>query len=116
MSTSQKNGPEQEFEFTLRKLEEELRSVKQLNRRFERLAFLLEEHRIGDVLRNYMYPRRVFAINFLAGLARGLGLTVGTAIVLAIAGYLLGKFITIPVIGEYISDILDYVNLYRMNR
>lgn len=116
MSTTQKNRPEQEIQSVLSRLEDELRSVKQLNRRFERLAFLMEEHRIGDVLRNYMYPRRVFAINFLAGLARGLGLTVGTAIVLAIAGYMLSKIITVPVLGEYISDILDYVNLYRMNR
>ncbi|MBO8171170.1 MAG: hypothetical protein H0Z33_04665 [Bacillaceae bacterium] len=105
--------PRQELVKYLDLLHEDLQTVQNLNKRLDKLAITMEEMKLGDILRNYNRPRRVFAINFLAGLARGLGLTVGTAIVLAIAGFILSKFLSVPVIGEYISNILDYVRQYQ---
>lgn len=106
--------PKKELSEYLQELEQDLQNVKQLNERMHKISVLLEEFRFGDILRNYSNPRRVLTINFLAGLARGLGLTVGTAIILGMIGYILGQFISMPVIGEYISNLLDYVKQYQI--
>ena len=96
----------------INELETDLKHVHELNNKLDKIAYLLEESRVGDVLRNYNNPRRVLMINLLAGLARGLGLTVGTAIVLGLAGYVLSHFLSIPIIGDYVSDIISYVEQY----
>ncbi|MFH0070925.1 DUF5665 domain-containing protein [Peribacillus sp. NPDC056705] len=46
----------------------------------------------------------------MAGLSRGLGLTVGTAIVLGLLGYILSYFVNVPMIGDFISNLLGYIN------
>lgn len=73
----------------------------------------LEEGLAREMLFLYKHPWQLLWINFLAGLSRGVGLTVGTALFLALAAYVLGKFITLPLIGEYIARLLDIVDAYR---
>ena len=53
--------------------------------------------------------------NFIAGIARGIGIGIGVTIITAIIVLLLQKIVTlnIPVIGEYISDIVDVVQKSR---
>lgn len=53
--------------------------------------------------------------NFIAGIARGIGIGIGVTIITAILVLLLQKIVTlnIPVIGEYISDIVDVVQKSR---
>ncbi|OJF17525.1 MAG: hypothetical protein A6D91_00375 [Bacillaceae bacterium G1] len=73
----------------------------------------LEEQHARELFFYYRHPWQLIWINFLAGLFRGVGLTVGTALFLAVAAYVLGKFITLPVIGEYIARLLDIIDTYR---
>ena len=49
--------------------------------------------------------------NFLAGIARGVGIGIGVTIITAILVILLQKIVTlnIPIIGEYIADIVKIV-------
>lgn len=91
----------------------QLQEVRKLNDRLDKIALFLEEIRFADMVQNYTAPRRLFWTNFLAGLARGLGLTIGTAIVLTFFGTLLKQFLSVPIIGEYIRQLVDYVNAYR---
>jgi len=91
----------------------EIAEVRKLNERMDKIAMFLEDIRLADVIQNYTAPRKLLWINFLAGLARGLGLTIGTAIVLALFGSLLSKFLSIPIIGDYIRQIIDYIESYR---
>lgn len=91
----------------------ELREVRKLNERMDKIAMFLEDIRLADVIQNYTAPRKLLWINFLAGLARGLGLTIGTAIVLALLGSLLKEFLSIPIIGDYIRQIVEYVQTYK---
>ncbi|WP_246009280.1 DUF5665 domain-containing protein [Brevibacillus fluminis] len=91
----------------------ELQQVRKLNERMDKIAMFLEDIRLADIVQNYTAPRKLIYINFLAGLARGLGLTIGTAIILAILGWLLSQSLTIPIIGDYIKDIMNYIRSYQ---
>ncbi|MDR7318220.1 DUF5665 domain-containing protein [Brevibacillus nitrificans] len=92
---------------------QEIKEVRKLNERMDKIAMFLEDIRLADIVQNYTAPRKLLWINFLAGLARGLGLTIGTAIVLALLGSLLSQFLSIPIIGDYIKDLVDYVQFYK---
>ncbi|EST52846.1 hypothetical protein T458_18030 [Brevibacillus panacihumi W25] len=92
---------------------QEIAEVRKLNERMDKIAMFLEDVRLADVIQNYTAPRKLLWTNFLAGLARGLGLTIGTAIVLALFGSLLSQFLSIPIIGDYIRQIIDYIESYR---
>lgn len=78
-----------------------------------KMILRMEEGHSRELLFLYRHPWQLLWINFLAGLSRGVGLTVGTALFLAVAAYVLGKFITLPLIGEYIARLLDIVDTYR---
>lgn len=95
------------------KLLAEIQEVRKVNERMDKIAMFLEDIRLADVIQNYTAPRKLLWINFLAGLARGLGLTIGTAIVLAFFGSLLSQFLSIPILGDYIRQLVEYVESYR---
>lgn len=98
------------------KLLDEMGEVRKLNERMDKIALFLEDIRLADIVQNYTAPRKLLWTNFLAGLARGLGLTIGTAIVLAFFGSILSQFLSIPIIGDYIRQIIEYVESYRQTR
>lgn len=81
-----------------------------------RLSFIekmMHEYNVRDVLLSINNPRRLLWLNFIAGVARGLGLTVGTAIVLAFLFFVLQKIVSLPIIGEYIANLIEFVEEYR---
>ena len=47
--------------------------------------------------------------NFLGGIAWGLGATVGASIVIAILGLILQNINLVPFIGNFVSQITNYV-------
>lgn len=57
--------------------------------------------------------KRIMMTNFKAGVAKGLGLTLGMSVVLAIMAWVLTLLVDLPVIGEYASQVEDYMNEYR---
>jgi len=95
------------------RLQENLMKIATMEERIDRWAVLLEKARIDDLLHNYANPRRLIYVNIIAGLARGLGITIGTTVVVAVLGYLLKNFITLPIIGEYIARLLDIIDFHR---
>ena len=56
--------------------------------------------------------RRMLYTNFLAGIARGLGMAVGFTILGAILVYLLKQvvFLNLPLISDFIANIVQLVN------
>lgn len=81
-----------------------------------RLSFIermMQDYNLRDVLMSINNPRRLMWLNFIAGVSRGLGLTVGTAIVLGILFFILQHIVSIPVIGEYIADLIKFIEEYR---
>lgn len=104
---------EQELEKILKILEthgQTLEKVEKLDDKLDRIGIALEKSKINDILLNYTNPHRVFWINILVGIGRGLGLTIGTVIVLSLLGIILQQFVDLPLIGEWIGNIIKYVD------
>ena len=66
------------------------------------------EHDLAYIIGN---RREIFWRNFLAGISRGIGIGIGVTVITAILIYFAQKLITmnIPIIGEYIVDIVEIV-------
>ena len=50
---------------------------------------------------------------FLIGIASGLGAALGATIVLGLLVYILGHIDFIPVVGNYIKAVADYINAHH---
>lgn len=87
--------------------------VKRLNGRLDKIADMLERANFKDIIENYMSPKKRIITNFTAGLARGLGMTVGTVVVLSLLGYILSLFVDMPLIGDYIAELQGYIDKAR---
>ena len=59
--------------------------------------------------------RRVFWVNFRAGVAKGLGVTMGMTVVLGILVWVLTMLVDLPLVGEYFKDAQSYVTEYAEN-
>ncbi len=84
-----------------------------IKRYLEKLIIIIERSRIRD----YMYltdsKRRLFIINFIAGLGKGFGQAIGFTILAAIVLGLLFSWVDIPIVGRYIAKLLNIVQQYR---
>ncbi len=71
----------------------------------------LEGTRIADYVDLLNRPGRLIYLNFLSGVARGLGFAVGATILGAVLLYVLQRsFVTnLPVIGNFIAEIVKIV-------
>lgn len=67
-------------------------------------------------------PFRLVWVNFLIGLARGLGIAIGMTILAAILTYVvvlfLSKMVDLPIIGEWIAKVVNVVreSLDKVNK
>ena len=59
--------------------------------------------------------RRIFWVNFRAGVAKGLGVTVGMTVILGILIWVLTMLVDLPLVGEYFQDAQSYVTEYAEN-
>lgn len=83
--------------------------VKRLNGRLDQIANMLDRAEIKDILENYSNPKKRILSNFMAGMSRGLGLSLGTFVVLGLLGWLLSLFVDLPMVGDYIKSLQDYI-------
>jgi len=80
-------------------------TVQNLNK----LAGLLERMHLAEYLGYMSVPRKVLFINFIAGLARGLGFGLGMTVLLGVALYLLGRMVDLPLVGQYVAKFVAMV-------
>lgn len=85
-----------------------------LEERIDQLSRALERWNIGDYVALMHRPWKLVWYNFLAGVARGLGIAFGFTVVTALLLKVLSSALVrnIPVIGQFIAEI---VNLVRLN-
>ncbi len=80
--------------------------------RLDRLAERLENVGLEDYVRLSRNPNRLLWLNFISGIARGLGFTLGTALVLAILYKVLARLISMNI--PYLTEILiDFVEMIK---
>ncbi len=77
----------------------------------EKLVVRLESMRIAEYMELLEHPGKLILINFIAGLARGLGIALGATVIVAILLEILRQLLllNIPGIGNFIADIVQIV-------
>lgn len=82
-----------------------------LNKNINRLNDALGESNIIELLYILGKKREIIKRNLLAGIFRGVGIGIGVTIISAIIIIALQKVVkwNLPIIGEYIADIVDIV-------
>ena len=77
----------------------------------DKLAQRLENSGVREYVRLSQRTGRILWFNFLSGIARGLGFTVGTALVLTMVYKILSHIISmnIPYLTEMLTDCVEFV-------
>lgn len=88
---------------------------KQLQSKIDKLINGIERSNLEELSNIMGNKKQIIIRNFLAGVFRGIGLGIGITIITAILVLILRQLVTlnIPVIGEYISDIVEIVEKSR---
>jgi len=83
-----------------------------VGKRINELSLMLEKLRLADYLKHLNNTRRMVWVNFLGGLARGLGIAVGFTLLGALVIYLLQRSFlnNLPGIGNIIAEIVKIAN------
>jgi hypothetical protein len=82
-----------------------------LNQRVGRLLQEIDKFNIAEYMQLLNSPVRFFWVNFLGGIARGLGAALGATIVFALVLALLQRIVilNLPIIGDFIAEIVKLV-------
>lgn len=83
----------------------------ELNNNLEQLNFVLTKNNILEIAELLGNKKELIIRNLLSGISKGIGIGIGFTILTAILVMILQKIVTlnIPVIGDYISDIVKIV-------
>lgn len=81
--------------------------------KLDNLIFMIDHSRIRDYMALLESPRRLWILNIIAGLGRGLGQAVGLTVLAALFMYWISTWMDMPIIGKYIAEIMDIVDKYR---
>ena len=73
---------------------------------------VLEAADVVEFIEYLKSGKRVMWLNFKAGIAKGLGVTLGMTVVLGILVWVLTMLVDLPLIGEYFEDAQTYVTEY----
>mgnify|MGYP001351550471 CR=1 FL=1 len=82
-----------------------------INKKIDKIALNMERFKLVDYVYYLENPRKMFYANFIGGLARGFGAAIGFTVLGAIFIYFLRVVVrmNLPVIGEFISEIVSIV-------
>lgn len=86
-----------------------------LNNSIESLSTTLEKGNLTELSYILGNKKEIIKRNLIAGISRGVGIGIGVTIITAILVFILQKIVTlnIPVIGEYIADLVEIVEKSR---
>ncbi len=76
---------------------------------------LFEAAGVVDYLEYLQSGKRIMWVNFKAGIAKGLGMTLGMTVVLGIFIWVLTLLVDLPIVGEYFVDAQQYINEFAEN-
>ncbi len=101
-----------------RKRQVKTTSLLKLDSKVQELAVAMEKMKFAEYVEYINNPKKMLATNFLAGIARGLGMAVGFTILGALLLYVLRQLVllNLPLISDFIADIVELVNDSMRNR
>lgn len=87
-----------------------------LENKVDQLAIAMEKMKLAEYVEYLHNTRKMLITNFLAGIARGLGIAVGFTILGAILVIILRRLVllNLPLVGNFIAEIVMMVNM-RIN-
>ncbi len=74
-----------------------------------KLARVFERMNLSEYLAMMQKPSRIVFNNFIAGIARGFGFSIGMSLLVAVLLFALSHMVDIPLIGKYIAKIVEIV-------
>ncbi|HIU51593.1 MAG TPA: hypothetical protein IAB70_03085 [Candidatus Merdicola faecigallinarum] len=86
-----------------------------LYKKVDELNYVLTKNNLIDLAELLGNRKEMLIRNILAGISKGIGIGIGVTIITAIIIYILQKIVklNIPIIGEYIIDIVEIVEKRR---
>ena len=84
-----------------------------IKRYLERLILIIERSRIRDYMMLTDSKRRLFLINFVAGLGKGFGQAIGFTLLAGVVFFILASWVDLPIIGKYIANLINIIEIYR---
>lgn len=87
------------------------KKVNVLNNSIEKLSDTIEKGNIEDLTYILGSKKEIIVRNFIAGIFRGVGIGIGVTVITAILIMILNKIVAlnIPLIGKYVTDIVEIV-------
>ena len=88
---------------------------KKMNEKLDKIIDSIEKSNVEDLAYILGNKWQILKRNLIAGISRGIGIGIGVTVITAILILVLRQLVTlnIPVIGEYISDIVEIVEKSR---
>ncbi len=88
-----------------------------LSKKIDDMSLKMEKMKFIDYVYYLEHPKKMLWANFVGGIARGFGIAVGFTILGAIMIYILNRVVeyNLPIIGEFISDIVKIVQSSMKN-
>jgi hypothetical protein len=83
----------------------------------QRLVHHMEAMRIADYVEMLEKPARLILTNFIAGLAKGLGIALGATLILALTLEIMRRIIllNIPGIGNFVAEVIHIIESQHGN-
>jgi len=79
------------------------------------LTKLVKQLRSEKYLQMIENRKKFLFYNFLSGVTRGIGFGLGTTLVLGLILWILSQLITIPLLGDWIIHIINYIQENRFS-
>ncbi|MBR3133286.1 MAG: hypothetical protein IKG42_04390 [Clostridia bacterium] len=91
------------------------KNVKFLNKSIDKLNNSIEKNNLYDIVELLDNKRKMLFRNLIAGVSKGVGIGIGFYFVTALVIYILQYIVrlNIPVIGDYIADVMDIIEINR---
>lgn len=83
--------------------------LRQLTHEVQSLREYLQELRLQQYIQALLNTRRIALMSFLSGIMSGLGAVIGATLVLSLLVYILGRLEVLPVIGDWVAQIVKIV-------
>ncbi|WP_153726576.1 DUF5665 domain-containing protein [Heliorestis convoluta] len=85
--------------------------LEKVSQKIDDMAVDLEKLKVAEYIEMLNNPRRLLFLNFLAGIARGLGMAIGFTILGAIVLIILRELVVLnlPLVGGFIAEVVRMV-------
>ena len=90
-----------------------MKAETELVKELETLTKQVKKLQNTELLRVYKKPGKFLFFSFMKGIMVGLGSVLGATVVVALLIYLLSQISFVPIVGEFVGDIVDQLEVHQ---